>query len=541
MSRFCKNCGTPLTGDEVFCKGCGAKVDIIEQTSGNTAAPVPPQPVYTPPAGATYTQAAPKKSKLGLILGIVGGVVAISAVVLVLFLTGVLGGKVDISDIEGKWYSSDTMIDFDDDGTLRIVTDEETIRGEFTYDTDKKEGIISSDARDYDDIAFARERDTLVVDDVEYYRDKEEAGYGEDTAQTGDVSDDTQTDDELAQQIVGLWHAVETTYEGQSQDVSAMGMAFEFAADGSVTEYEGFAISETGTWDILLGSSLQLIASDGDMLTFENIVMVPGGAGFTADVTADDGTGSISFEKADAATFGGSGDLMTQLQGFWMICGSNMYPPVNNDVIGWGMAIAFDGMTMDFYAEFDVDTLAIDYEFVDADTIHYFEDGSDYTVNIAFKTLDGREYLVMGNDAETLYLLPSTYDEFMAAASTSTTSGGDTQYTSDADIRALLTREWNAIYRQYVDGSQDVDVYQDNMVFYADGTFDEVYEGESWSGTWSVENGILTMDYGDGDSLVWPVFIEFSEDMQAYLLYSELYDDSGMGTGEYMVYSDYQP
>ncbi len=540
MSRFCGSCGAQMAGDEVFCKNCGAKVDFDLQANGNTA-PAAPQSVYMPPTGAPYAPVPPKKSRLGLILGIVGGVVLVGVAILVLFLTGVLGGgTVDISDIEGKWYSSTVMIDFDADGTLRIVTDEDTIRGAFTYDPDDEEGVISSDDRDYDDVVFELDRDVLLVDDVEYYRDKEEAGYGEYAEPVTDSTDETQANAQLVQQIVGLWQVVEATYNGETQDVTALGVAFEFAADGSVKTYESYAESGTGTWESLEGGVLQMVAFDGDEITFENIIMDIGGAGFTADVTTNDGTGSMHLGKMDSQTFGGqTSDIALLMQGFWQVCGSNTYPPIDSDMVSQGMAVAFYDKTMDIYTDYTVDTLAIDYTFIDADTIRYTEDGVEYTADIAFKTLDGYEYLLFGNDTETLYLLPSTYDEFMAAAGTVTAPGEDTRYTSDDDVRALIVREWNALYYLNADGTQEEYGYEDNMVFNVDGTFEELYDGAPYSGIWMVEDGQLTMIADEG-TMFWPVYIEFSADMQAYLLYCEI-TDGETGTGEYVVYTDYQP
>jgi hypothetical protein len=164
------------------------------------------------------------------------------------------------------------------------------------------------------------------------------------------------------------------------------------------------------------------------------------------------------------------------LQGFWQVCGTDEYPPMDNDVMGQGMAIAFNNQTMDVYSYFKVETSGIVFDFVDADTIRYNESGDEYTANIGFKTIAGREYLLFGSDGGTLYLIPSTYSDFMGMAGAVTTPEKDTQYSSDDDVRAL------------------------------------------W----------------------WPVYIEFSGDMQAYLLYCEVVED-GVYTGKYVVYTDYQP
>ena len=437
------------------------------------------------------------------------------------------------------------MIDFDDDGTVRIKTQDDTIDGDFTYDADEEEGEIESSDDNYDGLTFKLGSDYLKLDGEKYYRDKEEAGYGEENGDE-DGDEQPQEDASLAAQIVGIWQVVEATYGSETQDVSYLGSAFEFAAGGSVTEYESYEQSETGAWEVLEGGALQLTASDGDVITFDNIVMDEDGSAFTADATDSDGmTGSMRFVKKNKEAFAASAnDLLPRLPGFWWLCGSSDYPPVDSDVLGEGLAIEFRGMVMDFYDEFEVDIRDIGYEFVDADTIHFFEDGSEYTVDVSFEPIGGQEYLAMTSDGETTYFISSSYDDYMAADVVTTIpaiSDVDMTYTSDADIRALIVREWNQIYFLDANGTQDEDIFEYNTKLYADGTFDEIYDGEELSGQWTVEDGVISFDYSNGDLYIWSVVIEYKTDMQAYLLYFEVLGENQQGTGEYLVLTDYQP
>ena len=526
-----------MADDAVFCSSCGTKTDAGQQV--NEGAAQTPSQVYTPPQPA-YVPAPPKKSHTGLILGIVGGVVALAAAVVVLLLTGVLGGDADdISDIEGKWYSSDVMVDFDEDGTVHIETKDDEINGEYTYNATEKRGEIESDNEDFDGVSFTLRSDYLKLDGEKYYRDKEEAGYGESNEETGDAQ---QHDPSSAQQFVGLWQAVEGTYEGQTIDMSAMGMALDFAADGSVTEYEGYEASETGTWEAMEDGTLQLSAADGDVMTLANIVMDEGGAAFTADVTTDGETGSMRLVKTDMAAFAAPGaDLLPRLQGFWWICGTTELPPVNDGVLAQGLVVEFSGEIMNFYSDFGVEALDIDYEFIDADTMRYIEDGSEYTVDFGFETIGGTEYMTMTAQGMTTYLMLSSYDAYMASANTPSIPAipdVDTTYTSDADVRALIAREWNEWYYLGADGTMDEDVEDFNLKIYSDGTFEEIYYDEYGSGQWNVENGVLTLEYNSGEVYSWPAFIEYSTDIYAYLLYFEMNDGV---EGTYVVFTDYQP
>ena len=555
MSRFCANCGTPMADDAVFCGNCGAKVNT-EQQPGDAAAqtpspqqpasaqPVQSQPAYVPQP--TYTSASPKKkSHMGLILGIAGGVVVVAAIVVVLLLTGVLGGSSnDISDIEGKWYSSAVMIDFDDDGTVRIVTDGDETEGEYTYDAKEKEGEIASENEDYDGMTFKLRSDYLKMDGEKYYRDEEEAGYVE-SAEGDNADGQTQEDAALAQQYVGLWQAMEATYQGETGDMSAMGVAFEFAADCSVTEYEGYEVSETGAWEIMKSGALQLTASDGDVVTMDNIVMEAGGVAFTADVTTDDGTGSIRFVLTDMDAFLASeNDLQAKIQGLWWVCGTSEEPPADNVIIAQGKAFGIDGNSMYSYYNFIDDMTGITLNFVDEDTVQFDYEGIEYTFDANFETIDGIEYFVMAFSDVSYYLLPTTYDAFVSVVDTTAVPanpGADATYTSDADIRGLLVREWNQIYYLDASGEQDDDFYDYNIKFYADGSFEEVYDGEDYAGRWAVLNGVLVMNYTNDDVFIWPVFVEYKQDMQAYMLYMEVVGDNKQGIGEYNVLSDYQP
>ena len=75
--KFCENCGAKLEPGAMFCPDCGSKVD-------GTAAPSPEHKIPVPDLGTP--PAKPKKSKLKIIGGVIGGLF------LLVMLLGSMGG-----------------------------------------------------------------------------------------------------------------------------------------------------------------------------------------------------------------------------------------------------------------------------------------------------------------------------------------------------------------------------------------------------------------------------------------------------------------
>jgi len=100
MAKYCKNCGAELEEGMKFCTGCGAQIEQTPQSASTT--PPSAQPTTLPPVAPTYPPA--KKSKTGLIVGIVAIVVAIVIILLVVFFVfgGGIGGISESSFI-GTW------------------------------------------------------------------------------------------------------------------------------------------------------------------------------------------------------------------------------------------------------------------------------------------------------------------------------------------------------------------------------------------------------------------------------------------------------
>jgi len=118
MVKYCTFCGKEIKEGAKFCQQCGKKLkpEATEKTEINkpiqqTQSPATPQPSQqTPPQMTpqpTSTPMQPKKSKKGLIIGlvaVVAVVVVLLIVVLILFGGGITGGNE--SDFYGTWESN---------------------------------------------------------------------------------------------------------------------------------------------------------------------------------------------------------------------------------------------------------------------------------------------------------------------------------------------------------------------------------------------------------------------------------------------------
>lgn len=118
---FCPNCGERLPDSAAFCPGCGSPIAARPAApAAPEAAPAAPfypsEPAYSPEPSYYAPSPAPapaKKKKTGLIIGLIAGLVLIGVVLLILFLTGVLGGGAAKADLIGEW----TLVESTDPGS----------------------------------------------------------------------------------------------------------------------------------------------------------------------------------------------------------------------------------------------------------------------------------------------------------------------------------------------------------------------------------------------------------------------------------------
>ena len=95
MSKFCSNCGNQLDDNARFCNNCGTQI----ATPTPEATPVEPQHTTSEVPPVEPQQPAPKKpNKKKILIAAIAVIVAIGAIIGILFATGVIGGKDKKSD-----------------------------------------------------------------------------------------------------------------------------------------------------------------------------------------------------------------------------------------------------------------------------------------------------------------------------------------------------------------------------------------------------------------------------------------------------------
>ncbi len=278
---FCTKCGHKNEQGAAFCVNCGNALEMAGTPPMPQGQPVPPAPAYTPPSAAGMYGAPPiKKSRKGLMIGLIaGGVVLIAAaVVLVLLL---MGG----SNIVGEWYNSDRdeTLEFYDDGTIEITSPYADYEGEYEYNKSKGEGVITIEGEDYD---FEVDKDEIDVDDVGVYVKDADA-------------------DEKSNEIVGQWYNEE------------LDETMEFKNNGNIeieTPYEDYE----GEYEYNQSKGEGVITIDGDDYDF----VFDGNEIDVEDIGVyqkqSGGDNSLDFNNGSDAAFGGnSSGVQSGLLGVW--------------------------------------------------------------------------------------------------------------------------------------------------------------------------------------------------------------------------------
>ena len=139
---FCPNCGTQLPDEAAFCGNCGTRINNQPAPQPYQAQPYQAQPTSMgpdqmyPPYGE-QVQPAPKKNRLPLLLGLVGGIVVVA--LLLVFLLGGGGGSGSPEGVAEKFFTA--VLECDEDSAKECIHPEmwSDIGGDFS----ELEGMLS--------------------------------------------------------------------------------------------------------------------------------------------------------------------------------------------------------------------------------------------------------------------------------------------------------------------------------------------------------------------------------------------------------------
>lgn len=168
MSKFCSKCGSMCFDEARVCGNCGNILEAPQQNnfSQNQYQQAQPQPQFQPgyaqniqPAGFTPTPA-PKKSKKGLIIGVVAVIIAVIIAVVVTVLV--------MNNSDGK------KTDEDDEEVVELTGSEATL-DKFIKAYDKKDGdaIYQLIPRFMEDVFdyYGRDVENAIEADIENFYD----------------------------------------------------------------------------------------------------------------------------------------------------------------------------------------------------------------------------------------------------------------------------------------------------------------------------------------------------------------------------------
>jgi len=119
----------------------------------------------------------------------------------------------------------------------------------------------------------------------------------------------------------------------------------------------------------------------------------------------------------------------------------------------------------------------------------------------------------------------------------------ETLYTTDSDVTDYLVNvEWNVVHYEYPDGRiEGMEPF--TTIYYADGTFVETFEMESFYGTWYIEDGYILKSYLDAEAYMFSIFIKQIAESGTFYLYLGVLDEGEEHyyEGGFEIYTTYQP
>ncbi len=165
---FCAQCGQPNGDTSAFCANCGSplKPSIPTQPQSSQIPVIPMQSQYNSPVP-------PKKTRKGLVLGLIAGVllffVAAALLVFLWLIPSISSGAADSGkSIIGIWSCEENadVLKFKENDSVYMYNADGHIKGTYEFDKNKSKGVITLDNSDYD---FSVDKDELNVEDMGVY------------------------------------------------------------------------------------------------------------------------------------------------------------------------------------------------------------------------------------------------------------------------------------------------------------------------------------------------------------------------------------
>ena len=132
-----------------------------------------------------------------------------------------------------------------------------------------------------------------------------------------------------------------------------------------------------------------------------------------------------------------------------------------------------------------------------------FSDGSKQDVSATLEKRSGYDYLIVVDETGTLIFFLDSIGNFMMDDDNGSTS----QSTDEQLTAAIEDVTWYFVYYSDSDGVI-TDFNTASYLYKSDGTYEEIFEGDSYYGTWYLEDGKVWLEYDDSTRFVWAVEFE---------------------------------
>ena len=344
--------------------------------------------------------------------------------------------------------------------------------------------------------------------------------------------------------IIGFWRQESFEDEYGKETTVDQGIAYEFRADGTLVAFDDFEYFASATWSVIDQNTLFITAADYEGEASVILEKRTDGYDF---LTWTDSSGTLVFYRSSSEEFNVGDDtngttvdvpsaddqLAAALADvtWYYIHYSDINGQIASNSSG-SLIYHSDGTLVDV---FDDKTLTGTWYISDGWLHCDYSDGTSSGWIIEIKDEGGTAFLYYYSDSE-----PGAFWLYADSPSVEDTPAQSATFTTDADVSNYIAGvAWNELYYQYSDGSTEP-MTQTTFIFYAEGTFDETFDGVLSSGTWYVKDGVLYMDYTvSQESYHYPVYIKYDADSDSYYLY---FGDLEEGfEGNHWIFTTYTP